>query len=186
MNGFENFLKDNRQRLNREVDSDKDLWSEIEFRLHRRKQHQIRFITGIAASLAIIIALTAIVKVSMMQKAENSSNLPLYAYSKAYGETEFEYLEAISYQTQLINQTNVSSDQVHRLNSYLTGLKALNEAYDEYNKIIKREGCNEIMMQLVIDNYKRRIELLQSLRAEIQKINSYENNNKKKQTTLSL
>ena len=186
MNPFENYLNDNKNKLKKEAKASADLWGKIENRLIHRRQNQIRILFGIAATLALLIASVTLIKVYFGNNQKNISELPLYSYSKEYGDTEREYAEKIAYEIELVNNNYITKNQKQELESFISGLKALDKAYESYCEIIKEEGCDEIMMELIIDNYKRKLELLQCLQEKLIKINNYEKNNESKQTTLSL
>lgn len=182
---FENYIKDNRQHFRKKAETDTDVWSKIENKLYFRRQQRLRRYTGIAATLALLLAFSAFLKVHLESKNEASS-LPLYSYSQEYGVIEIEYAKAVSYKIDILNNTNVSTESIEDLESYITGLQVLDDVYEGYKKIIDIEGCDQIMMELIIDNYKRKIELLESLQDEITKIKSYENNYESEQSKLSL
>lgn len=184
MKSFETYLKENKQKLRKQVDPESDLWKNIENRLYRRKINRIVFITGIAASLALLLAFGAYYDVHFNNRQKNI--LPLYSYSKAYGDIEKEYLKEVDYELKLINGTYLPKIKIKDLNSFKTGLKALDKAYEGYCEIIQKEGCDEIMMELIIDNYTRKIELLESLQSEIKKIKKYENEINSKDVKFSL
>jgi hypothetical protein len=180
MKGFEEYLKNNRHSLKVSAEPEKDLWSNIEHKLYSRKQHMYRKITAIAASLALLIALGTFFKVQMLDAKNTAAPLPLYSYSLAYGNIEMEYNQAVSYQLQLINETTLSPQNAEKLKTYVSGLHSLDQAYNEYTKIIEEEGCNDMLMELIIDNYRRKLELLEDLHHEITKINRYEDHESEK------
>jgi len=185
MESFEQYLKRNRDQLKTEVTSKPEIWDMIESNLSSNKPNRLKWISPIAASLALLLATTALLITLNKQKVE-MVELPLTAYSAAYGDTEQEYIGAINFKKQQVDQMNVSVAHQKEIASFLNGLKALEMAYDGYKVIVDQEGCSEIMMQLIIDNYQRRIDLLEELQNELIKLNSNEIHTKQNEATISI
>lgn len=172
MNPFEEYLRKNKNRLTKEEESSKDLWDNISNRLHRRKLRRIWTWTAIAATFALLLSVGTFIKVHIHQG--NMLPLPLYSYSDEYGEVEQEYANEINFQLSQIDHQKIPLNKADVLEGFVFGMKELDKAYAEYCCIIETEGCDEIMMELIIENYRRRLDLLENLKLEITKINRYE------------
>lgn len=174
MGGFEDYLKENRDKLVKTQIDDHGIWDKIEAEQERRKARRIRSLYGAVACLALLMASFSFVNSYMKQAPEV---LPLSLYSSAYGEVEENFIRSVSYETELVTNEKVSAREQKVIQSYLKGVEELDIAYKGYCKVVERSGkCDDIIMELIIENYERRLELLRSLNIELKKDNSYEKN----------
>ncbi|WP_109831962.1 hypothetical protein [Reichenbachiella versicolor] len=173
MNNFEKYLKENKNELKRELEPRRELWDKIDQKLENKRNAKFKWIQLSAAVVALLLAATALFR-TVERDPKVILELPLAKYSTEYGLVEQEYQESIRYSTQLVANMKTSVEVKKQTASYLNGLEALEMAYEGYKKIVVEEGCDDIMMELIIDNYQRRLELLENLQGEIKKLNNHE------------
>lgn len=168
MNPFETHLIKHKAQLQKPEEPSEQLWMNIQAAM-LTKQKNRKVYLGIAASVAIIIG--AILLAVFSPQKENLA-LPLFAYSAEYGQVEQAFIEDIYYKTALIENLDGVDKTV--VQSYWSGMEKLDAAYKNYKKVVEHNGCNETVMQLIIDNYRMKSDLLESLYNELTKVKSYE------------
>lgn len=184
MNQFEKYIKDKKDSLQPEPKENFELWYRIESELKHKKQIKTRRIVSIAASLALIISSVTFIKVYFF--SNQPMDYPLYSYSDFYGNIEKEFTNAISYQEQQVRVIRVSADQKELFDAFIVELKALDKTYNQYLEIVKKDGYNEIMIELIIKYYQQKLEVLETLHQELIKLKNYETDKNIEQTSLDI
>lgn len=174
MKDFENYLKDSRDNLKSSKEANGDLWINISHQLAERRSRRVRLITTMVASVAILLSVVTFIKLTVMESA--SSKDLLLAHSDEYIDVEKEFISAIKYEKSIIDNIDLTEEQEIEKASFIRGLRALDRAMESYKKIVDSEGYDEIMTELIIDNYQRKLDLLGSLRESIMESRSSEHN----------
>jgi hypothetical protein len=170
--------------LQKQVSENKNLWDKIEIGLERKRQNKTRLIFNVAASLAFLLSSALFIQFYFFKN--QTVQLPLYSYSNNYGNAEKDFINAVNYQKQQIRSTKISVEHLDVFSSFLRELELLDATYDSYIEIIKENGCNDLMMELIIKNYQQKLDILITLQQELKKIKDYETNTKTEQTTLCI
>lgn len=177
MKEFEKYLKAHADELNKGEKSATHLWSGIEKELDKKSAMRPSKWYYAAASIIIIVMAASIL--FFQQDATGNEQLPLYTFSDYYGNVESEYREAIDYQMQR-SGSHCGGSEEEGFSTFCDGITQLEAVYESYKVEIEEQGCNELMRDLIIDNYKRRLKLWKSLQKNV-KQQKYENNYQKEE-----
>jgi hypothetical protein len=171
MKAFESHLKNNQAKLKKEVLPSDRLWTNIQQGLQKkRQQHKRKIFFRIAASLVIAVSVSLAVFTQNTQELD----LPLLAYSAEYGQVEKALKEDIQYKKGQIENIEDVDGLEDILQSFWLGMENLDIAYQNYQKMVDNDGCTEMVMQLIVENYSMKSDLLESLFDELTKVKSYE------------
>lgn len=171
MNGFEKYLQTHKKGLVKEVTPNTAMWSNIQHELKKERQQKKRYFYAIAASVAIL----CVVAGSIWFSPNQQETLPLSAYSETYGNIEKALIEDVDYKSAQVANIMVANNYSHVNKSFNAGIKKLDAAYINYKHIVESNGCDDVIMQLIIENYERKLLLLELMYDELNKIHSYEN-----------
>lgn len=175
MKGFEKYLKDNQQKLELEGDLNPEIWLSIENRVLKRKnkrnQLYIKWITAAAAVLLIgIIALSSIYQ---------QSNDPTRILAQ-YGIDNEQFTQQVATKIKVLAASKIPINRKEDFDILLNQLHFLDTQYQDYLQYIETNGFQPFIGQQILHYYNSKIDLLDKIQQEIEKINYYE---KKYQST---
>ena len=176
MDKFEKYIKENKTAFNtHKADKDK-LWANIESRLEQPKPktkviklwHHNAF--KIAASIVIALGLFTMFFIT-------NSNVNLQSNSLVSQELEdinTHYNGLVAYQVKLINNNPKLTDAQKK--DFLSFMDDLDAEYNTLKIELKKNIDNERILEAIVINYKKRIELIENL---LKQINSSKKTNDK-------
>ena len=165
MDEFEKFIKQNKSKFNDHKADTSKIWNAINLELDTPKTKVVPLwkstIFKVAASVIIILGILTIVKLSVGISSDSSSNLA----NTELQEINFHYQKLIVAQVNLVKKnTNLSADNKEEF------LGFIEELDKEYNTLIidlNDNLDNELVLEAIVNNYKKRIELLENLLKQI-------------------
>ena len=184
MNSFEEYLKENKEKLGT-IEVDPVLWISIENELLRKKNSRSRFYLRIAAGLLILTVSASIIKYTFSW-TESYPQFPLSAYSQEYGLMEKDFQKAIYFQTNQLRGLEISRSSELDFKVLLSELKVLDNQYKMYSDRIEKYGYNEEIGNKILEYYSLKLELLKKIQLEIIKINNFKKNNKYENNKINL
>lgn len=165
MDEFEKFIKQNKSKFNDHKADTSKIWNAINLELDKPKTKVVPLwestIFKVAASVIIILGILTIVKLSVGINSDSNSNLA----NTELQEINFHYQKLIVAQVNLVKKnTNLSADNKEEF------LGFIEELDKEYNTLIidlNDNLDNELVLEAIVNNYKKRIELLENLLKQI-------------------
>ncbi len=171
MNEFEKYLKENKKKM--ELDHlNPDVWLSIENDMlkkkNRRNRIYIRWVSATAA--ALVLGLIALGQFYFHTKEDiHHRLLELYELEK------YDFPRQIDLKTKRLNKAQVPLDRKEDFEILLQQLEFLDGQYNDYLQYIEHNGFQEFIGEQILNYYKSKVELLDKIQAEIEKIDHYEN-----------
>lgn len=151
------------------------VWKGIEQKFQKQKTRKLVVKISIAASILILIGTGTFLF--------NSSTQPKAAsdyYANMLEElsvTEYYYTGLIENKKQQIENTGPYDKDFFK--PFIDELTVLDAQYLNYKTALDDFGCREELIRALIENQQQKLEILNKLLSEIQKIKKYENRKKK-------
>ena len=186
MEKFEQFFKENRLRLDTE-DLDNASWKNIENSFKQHKRRRLYRQIYVAASIIIILGLS-----SMLFNSDNSDKISekqisiFNDFSPELAEQEVSYMKLINNKIDLIKEQKIPKENAELFEGFIEQLKVIDKQYELYKTEIKENGYNEDLIQQIIYNYQLKLNVLQMLQSEINKINNLTKKNKDEKNTIKI
>ena len=170
MDDFEKHISKNKQLFDEHVPDKAKIWGAIVQELDKKEARVIplwkssKFL--IAASIVLIFGIFSLLGLSVNSSSNNMANQEL-------NEIDIHYQNLVSYQVKLVeNSTHLSPEDKKEFLSFLDEL-------DEEYKVLKLELSqnldNELVLEAIISNYKKRIELIEKLLKQVNNSKKTEN-----------
>ena len=174
MNDFEKHIRDNKALFDEHKADKNKLWANIESRLDKPettvktiKLWQTRFFK-VAASIIIALGLFTIINISL-----NVDNQQNSLASQELNEIDMHYKGLVSYQVKLVNSSSqLSSDEKK---AFLLFMDDLDAEYDVLKLELQKDFDSERVLEAIVINYKKRIELIENLLKQINSSKNIEN-----------
>lgn len=154
---LEDFIRNNRSEFDIDEPSIQ-LWKGIEHQIPGRKPFRLWTSISVAASVLVLIVAAYFIGLS---NAEPSLDKNLFA-----SEDEFEeFKEASEYYMTTIDYKMDQAKAMGVEDDVLEDLKQLDEVYNELREemIISQTGDREVLINLMINNYKTKIDILERI-----------------------
>lgn len=172
MDNFEKYIKENKLHFD-EYKADKSkLWLNIESRLEKPVS-ETRSITlwnhtimKVAAIFIIALGLFSVINIST-----ESSNDDIV--SQELNEIDSHYKGLVAYQVKLVNKNTELSPE--EKTEFLSFMDELDEEYEILKIELKKNLDNERILEAIVINYKKRIELIENLLKQINSTKNMEN-----------
>ncbi len=175
MDDLEKFIKDNRPLFDEHKADRAKIWEHIESQIDTPKSH--RFwrspLLKIAATILIIISGGSLYKFSTVydfnQTQQNNA-----VYHELHDIDRY-YKSLVSFQVQLVK--NNQKLQPEDKKEFLSFMDELDTEYDLLKLEMAKNLNNEYILEAIINNYKKRIELIENLLKQVnnsKKMNSNE------------
>jgi hypothetical protein len=168
----EQYLKENRLKLDSELPDEEKIWKDI--RRNLRSKNEIRnngfwkiaaiFLLGILTTY-VVVKETSREKVVVIKLGDISPEL---------GQKEAEFNRVVDQKWAEIKP--LSQDEIKQFGFLLDELDELDKIYKAYENDLHTVGENEQIINVLLDYYQKKIQLLNRLSLEIQKQKSHENN----------
>ncbi len=175
MKGFEQYLKDNQQKLELEGDLNPEIWLSIENRVLKRKNKRNRLYIKLVSAAAVL--LLGIIALSDIYQQANDSTKML----AQYGIDNERFTKQVANKTKILATAKIPINKQEDFDLLLNQLKFLDTQYQDYLQYIETNGFQPFIGQQILHYYKSKIDLLDKIQQEIEKINYYE---KKYESTL--
>ena len=169
MKNFEKYLKDNQQKLELEGDLNPEIWLSIENRVLKRKNKRNRlYIKWISAAAAVL--LLAIIALNGLGFGKNTEAQIL----AKYGIENQQFTQQVTLKTQKLAQASIPQNRKEDFDLLLKQLQFLDAQYQDYLQYIETNGYQPFIGDQILNYYKSKIDLLDKIQQEIEKINYYE------------
>ena len=180
MNSFEKHIQDNKDKLELESVSP-EIWLSIENKIlqkqNRRNRLTIRWVSAIAATL-----LLAVLGLNYLYQ---SASDPLEIMA-ANGLNSQYLVKQVNIKTQALSGVKIPLERKEDFDLLLNQFEFLDAQYRDYLQYVEIYGYQEFIGQQIIHYYKIKIELLDKIQQEIEKINYYENKYQKNSPKVAL
>jgi hypothetical protein len=172
MDKFEKFIKENNATFNAQKADKAKMWAAISSELEEPAPKVIplwkKLPFKIAASIIIVLGIASIIKFNIQNTATNYANTELQ-------EIDMYYQNIVQSQVKLVqNNQHLSKNNKE---DFLKFMDELDEEYEALKLDLKDNLDNELVLEAIINNYKKRIELMENLLKQINesKHNTHEN-----------
>ncbi|RXP64542.1 hypothetical protein EC396_00775 [Lutibacter sp. HS1-25] len=162
MDNFEKHIIKNKQQFEDYTPDASKMWAAISNELDKEKPKAIPLWKNskfkIAASIVLILGIFSIVGLGFKNTPNKFSNQELQ-------EIDMHYQSLVSYQVQLVkNNTHLSSTDKEEFLSFMV---ELDQEYELLKLELDENLDNELILEAIITNYKKRIELIENLLHQI-------------------
>lgn len=161
MDNFEKHIRQNAGQFDEHRADRAKMWAKIAAELNKEEPKVMplwrRPMVQIAASVLLLVGLTSIVwLMGLGQGADHNQ----YA-SEELMEIDMYYQDLVSYQVQLV-KNNPSLSEENKA-EFLSFMDELDAEYDVLKKEMQKNLDNEQVLEAIVGNYKKRIELIENL-----------------------
>jgi len=167
MDQFEKHIRENKHLFDDKKPDKSKIWQAISTELEETEAKVIPLWKTskfrAAASIVIILGIVGFFSVNFMSNVNNTAtnnedNIELNEINK-------HYKGVVAYHVQLVeNNTNISSEDKIE---FLSFMGELDEEYEVLKLEMNQGLANELVLEAIIKNYKKRIELIENLLAQI-------------------
>ncbi|GAA3517754.1 hypothetical protein GCM10022393_34870 [Aquimarina addita] len=176
MDNFEKHITKNKHRFDtHKADRDK-LWNGIESALDNDNKKTITFwrspFLKVAASIVILIGSFFIISLLITSDLDDAQNNNIV--NQELKDIDTYYNGLVAFQIQLVkNNTKLSTEDK---TEFLSFMDELDEEYFLLRQEMKANLNNEYILEAIVNNYKKRIELIENLLKQINDSKKSENN----------
>ncbi|MEX0313519.1 MAG: hypothetical protein AB3N18_05035 [Allomuricauda sp.] len=167
MDNFEKYIKENKQAFDvHKMDKDK-LWGNIAAQLDEEEKGKViplwrSYKLRVAASIVLLIGLSIMGFLLLTEPA--SPSMESYATEELF-EIDLHYKNLVFQQVQLvINHPKLTSEDKEE---FLSFMDELDEEYEQLKLEMQNNLDNELILEAIVNNYKKRIELIENLLKQI-------------------
>jgi len=167
MDQFEKHIRENKHLFDDKKPDKTKIWQAISAELDETEAKVIPLWKTskfrAAASVVIILGIVGFFSVNFMSNVNNTAtnneeNIELNEINK-------HYQGVVAYHVKLVeNNTNISSEDKIE---FLSFMDELDEEYEVFKLEMNQDLDNELVLEAIIKNYKKRIELIENLLAQI-------------------
>ena len=180
---LEKYLVTQRKELDVESPDDPGIWKGIEKELHNGHSGSsylpgkklLRRIRNIAAVVFIFFSLGYIAN-DIINGRIKDRKITLSSIDSKLGLREKEYKTLVRYKPEEVRSFAGSDDTI--IKELFNEIKDLDPIYDQALKDLKELGPNDKVINTIFDTYEQKINLLELIVLETNKIKSHENNEK--------
>lgn len=163
MDNFEKYIQKNKQLFNQHTPDKAKMWAAISNELNNEKPKLIPLWKSlkfrVAASIIIVLGIFSIIGFSFNQNTSNSF------VNQELQEIDMHYQGLVAYQVQLVQKnTQLSSADKEE---FLSFNNELDKEYEALRLELGENLDNELVLEAIISNYKKRIELIENLLEQI-------------------
>jgi len=167
MDDFERHIMENRDQFNERKPNKAKMWAAIENELDNDVAITKKVIPlwrtpmfKVAASIVLVIGILSIISLSIFTQPE-----PMNYTNKELQEIDMHYQAIVNYQVQLVkNNEHLSPLDT---DEFLQFMDELDEEYKHLTKDLTDNLDNEAVLEAIIQNYKKRIEIIENLLKQI-------------------
>lgn len=166
MDNFEKHIKENKQTFDvHKVDKDK-LWQGIAFKLDQRPESKVIPLwksrkLWAAASIVLLLGLSVMTLFTL-----NTSTQDIDGYTnEELLEIDMHYQQLVYQQVQLVQESSKLTKKDKE--EFLSFMDELDEEYQQLKLEMRNNLDNELVLEAIVANYKKRIELIENLLKQI-------------------
>lgn len=165
MDNFEKHIRENAAQFDTQKADRAKLWANISAELQKPESKVIplwkRPMLSIAASLVLLLGIAGFIGLSIYGGGSSSTQ---YVFKELL-EIDMHYKGLVSYQVQLVeNSPNLSKEDKAEFLSFMDELDA---EYETLREEMRNNLDNELVLEAIVANYKKRIELIENLLRQI-------------------
>ncbi len=165
MDNFEKHIRENATRFDTQKADRAKLWANISAKLEQPEPNVVPLwkqpMLRIAASVVLLLGIASFIGLSIY-----SSGTPETQYvSKELLEIDMHYKGLVSYQVQLV-QNNPNLSEMDK-EEFLSFMDELDAEYETLRVEMRNNLDNERVLEAIVANYKKRIELIENLLQQI-------------------
>ena len=166
MDNFEKHIRENKQAFDvHKVDKDK-LWQGIASQLDDKPQPKVIPLwkskkLRVAASIVLLMGLSLM---TFFVLNNQTQNMDAYANEELL-EIDMHYQHLVYQQVQLVKNHPKLSDKDKK--EFLSFIDELDKEYDQLKLEMQNNLDNELILEAIVQNYKKRIELIENLLRQI-------------------
>ncbi|WP_149303234.1 hypothetical protein [Pareuzebyella sediminis] len=161
MDKFEKYILENRKQFDVHKADKEKLWANIEERLGPDSK-VIPFwkfpLFKIAATVAVILSVAGLIGVATFA---HSGSLESPVVSQELQDIDMYYANLVSYQVRLVEKSSKLSDADKE--EFLSFMDELDNEHEELRLELQNNIDNEAVLEAIVANYKKRIELIENL-----------------------
>lgn len=174
MDKFEKYILENRKHFNRHEADREKLWANIEERLGPAPK-VIPFwklpLVKIAAAVVVLLGVAGLVgTITLSQSLQVQNNVA----SKELQDIDTYYANLVSYQVRLVEKSDKLSDADKA--EFLSFMDELDKEHQQLRTELGRNIDNELVLEAIVANYKKRIELIENLLQQLNEPTSIHEN----------
>jgi len=167
MDKFEKYIKENSNAFDVHRANKDKLWAQIENKLEKAetkpKVIKLWNYTAFKVAATIVIALGLFGLVNIITTSSNSQSNQLV--SQELIDIDSHYNGLVAYQVKLINNNSKLTDEQKK--DFLSFMEDLDTEYKILKKELNKNIDNERVLEAIVINYKKRIELIENLLKQI-------------------
>lgn len=168
MNDFEKYLQKNKHKL--EPDGvDAKVWLAVENKMLKDSNKRTNFYIK-----AFLVALVLLIGGYLAYQANKKAPLNEEKIIAALDLTKYNFAQQISDKKQQLAKATVPQDKLESLEILLHQLEFMDGQFQDYRLYIEQNGYQEFIGEQILNFYKTKIELLDRIQQEVEKINYYE------------
>ncbi|BFP43061.1 hypothetical protein FGF1_39060 [Flavobacteriaceae bacterium GF1] len=161
MDNFEKHIRENAAQFNEHKADRAKLWANISAELHQPEPKVIplwkRPMLRIAASIVLLLGIAGFIGLSVLSGGATETQY----VSKELLEIDMHYKGLVSYQVQLV-QNNPNLSEMDKA-EFLSFMDELDAEYETLRDEMRNNLDNERVLEAIVANYKKRIELIENL-----------------------
>ncbi len=169
-NAFENYIKTQIEADDEKFEAKEITWKGVEHRLQGRRIRRFNLRLSVAAGLIVLIGGGAWLGLWINNCDANTSYCS--QVSGELAETEFYFARLIEEKQEEI--AAIEPFDKSFFDPFFDDLHLLDKQYQEYKSELETLGCQEELIQAMIENQHQKLDILNRLLIEIKKINTYE------------
>ncbi len=170
MNEFEKYIRDNKNQL--EPDKmDPKVWMSIENKMLKSNNRRKLFYWRTIAATALLL-LGSYFAYNTVWENENDIEANLIAQ---FDLQEHKFTQKVNSLNENLSNASVPENNLEDFEMLLQQLKFLDKQFEEYMVFVDQNGYQEFIKNQIVNHYKTKINLLEKIQKEVEKINYYEN-----------
>ncbi len=170
MNDFEKYILENKRQLEpKKVDP--KVWLAVENEILKGKNKRFQYLIK-ALILGIILSFVAYFFYSNIHQNQPLDEERILAQ---YDLTQYNFTQQVNIKKQQLAKASVPQDKIEDFQILLQQLEFMDGQFQDYLQYIEENGYQEFIGDQILNFYKSKIELLDKIQKEVEKINYYEN-----------
>ncbi|WP_289062779.1 hypothetical protein [uncultured Zobellia sp.] len=161
MDNFEKHIRENRAAFDDHKADRAKLWANIEAKLDPPQAKVVPLwrspIFKVAASVLIVLGISSLIGITFLGNSANEDTF----VSKELQDIDMHYQGLVSYQVQLVQKNENLSDADKA--EFLSFMDDLDKEYDQLKLEMQNNLDNELVLEAIVSNYRKRIELIENL-----------------------
>ncbi|MBU2972977.1 hypothetical protein [Zobellia sp. B3R18] len=161
MDNFEKHIRENRAAFDDHKADRAKLWANIEAKLDPPRAKVVPLwkspIFKVAASVLIVLGISSLIGLTFLGNSANEDTF----VSKELQDIDMHYQGLVSYQVQLVQKNENLSDADKA--EFLSFMDDLDKEYDQLKLEMQNNLDNELVLEAIVSNYRKRIELIENL-----------------------